>query len=98
MGWLYRATNNVRRFPNSLIANLIKDEIELNLDYLIKSQGKDGSWSPTWSWGGGENEEAWKRVEIKWKGYLTVQNLIKLSAFWEVIYSYIVKLTETLVE
>jgi hypothetical protein len=48
---------------------------------MIANQSVDGSWSPNWSWGEGDFEEAWKRAEIKWKGYLTVQNLIKLSAF-----------------
>lgn len=67
--------------PLSLGANLIKNDIELNLDYLIRTQNEDGSWSPNWSWGGGENEEAWQRAKVKWQGYLTLKNVLKLSAF-----------------
>ena len=54
--------------PNSLIANVIKDEVELNLDYLIKSQGEDGSWPPTWSWGGENTKKLGRELKLSGKG------------------------------
>ncbi|WP_442604118.1 hypothetical protein [Paenibacillus sp. KN14-4R] len=53
---------------NRIISDGEKHEIELNLDYLIQTQNEDGSWSPNWSWGGGDNEEAWQWTKVKWQG------------------------------
>ncbi len=67
--------------PNLPGANLIKEDININLDYIIQNQDEDGSWSPNWSWGGEDNEVAWQRAKIKWQGNLTLNNLITLSKF-----------------
>jgi hypothetical protein len=67
--------------PSSLVAKCMREDVERNLDYLIRIQNEDGSWSPNWSWGQPSYEQAWKRAKRKWQGYITVQNLIKLRAF-----------------
>ncbi len=51
-----------------------------NLDYLITSQGADGSWSPGWSWGELYPEE-WKRARREWSGILTFDSLTMLNPF-----------------
>lgn len=63
----------------SPLADLIRDEIELNLDYEIKNQEEDGCWSPNWAWG--QYEEAWRTAKKDWQGYLTVETLRKLKDF-----------------
>lgn len=61
----------------SPLAEVLKPEVELNLDYEIEHQGEDGAWHPFWSWG----SEGWKVAEQDWKGVLTVKTLRSLKAF-----------------
>jgi hypothetical protein len=66
--------------PDSPFTGRIRSAVEANLDYLIDTQGADGSWSPNWSWG--ENyPEAWEQAKRDWQGQMTVDNLRKLQAF-----------------
>ncbi len=68
------------RSPTALGANLIPEELEAHLDYVIRDQQSDGSWKPTWSWGGFYPEH-WPQAEIEWRGILTLENLTALSMF-----------------
>jgi len=54
--------------------------VAANLDYLITSQGADGSWSPGWSWGEVYPEE-WKRARREWSGIITLDGLTTLKRF-----------------
>lgn len=63
----------------SPLAHLIRDELELNLDYEIENQDVEGCWPPNWAWG--QYEEAWKIAKNDWQGYLTVETLRKLKDF-----------------
>ncbi|WP_413374887.1 hypothetical protein [Alkalihalobacillus sp. 1P02AB] len=66
--------------PESRFADLLEDELPLNLDFEIERQGEDGSWAPTWSWFG-NYEDVWPIAEKEWKGYLTVKTLKLLADF-----------------
>lgn len=66
--------------PTSPLADNLKDEIQLNLDYEIEHQGEDGAWHPAWSWG----SEGWGEAERDWKGVLTVKMLRSLEGFGRV--------------
>lgn len=68
--------------PDSPLVRLFPAEVELNLDYLIKTQETDGSWKPNWNWG--QYEEAWREASRKWAGHLTVKNLKILSDYGRV--------------
>jgi hypothetical protein len=65
--------------PHSPFYDLLQHEVEVNLDYEIRSQTEEGSWTPNWSWG--QYEDAWKQAEQEWKGYLTVKTLKSLHDF-----------------
>ncbi|MBM7692702.1 hypothetical protein JOC77_002133 [Peribacillus deserti] len=66
--------------PDSVYADLFKEELPLQLDYEITSLSEEGSWNPNWSWFGQYDEE-WKMAEIDWKGHLTVRMLKTLKNF-----------------
>ena len=63
----------------SPLIDLIKEEVELSLDYEIGKQTSEGFWEPNWSWG--QYEESWELAKEKWRGRLTVETLIKLKRF-----------------
>lgn len=65
--------------PKSLLSDLLRDEIESNLDYEIQRQGSEGCWEPNWSWG--QYEDDWQKAKDKWKSYLTLEMLLKFKAF-----------------
>ena len=46
--------------PDSLCAADLADATQTNLDFLIAQQAKDGSWKPTFNWGGMYPDEAAK--------------------------------------
>ncbi|MCY3736646.1 MAG: hypothetical protein OXG13_09620 [Gemmatimonadaceae bacterium] len=66
--------------PTSVLAETLKSEVEMNLDFDIEHQNPDGSWSPAWSWYG-QYPEAWERAEQQWKSCLTVEVLKALREF-----------------
>lgn len=51
-----------------------------NLDYVIQSQGTDGSWSPPWTWYGNYTDD-WPQAERDWRGVLTLERLEWLHAY-----------------
>ncbi len=66
--------------PDSVAADLLQDEVQANLDYLIDEQTPEGSWDPVWSWG--ELYPAdWKRAKQEWRGCLTLEALTTLQTF-----------------
>lgn len=64
--------------PNHPYYMMYKDAVQNNLNFLIKSQEEDGSWSPNWSWG---EPEVWERVIKRIKGELTFRFLWTLKKF-----------------
>ncbi len=58
---------------------MYKDAVQNNFDFLIESQGADGSWSPNWSWG---EPEVWSSVLNRLKGVLTFNFLWTLKKFY----------------
>lgn len=66
--------------PHSPLANILGAEVQNNLDYEIKNQSADGSWSPTWSWGEVDPEN-WEIVRNEWKGILTLATLRSLRDY-----------------
>jgi hypothetical protein len=71
---------DVATSPDSPLAEMLADEIELNLDYAIDQQQPDGSWAPTWSWGDAYSK-AWEEAKREWSGHLTVRTLKVLQNF-----------------
>jgi hypothetical protein len=66
--------------PQALGADLIPDDLQRNLDYLITRQAPEGTWEPTWSWGG-VYPEVWPQAKVEWRGQLTLGALTRLKAF-----------------
>lgn len=66
--------------PDAPLAAVLTKEVQMNLDFEIEHQGKDGSWSPFWSWGE-EYPEAWQEARRQWQAKLTVDVLKSLKAF-----------------
>jgi hypothetical protein len=66
--------------PQSLGADLIADALQMHLDSQIAQQTLQGSWDPTWSWGG-TYPEAWAQARLEWRGHLTLETLTQLDAF-----------------
>ena len=66
--------------PESPLAAELKDEVEMNLDFEIGQQGKDGSWSPNFSWDD-QYPEAWQAAKKEWQSRLTVDILKTLKDF-----------------
>ncbi|MCO5186935.1 MAG: hypothetical protein M9918_01845 [Anaerolineae bacterium] len=67
-------------FPDAPLAEVLADDIQVNLDYEIAHQGDDGAWAPNWSWFG-DYDEVWPTAEREWKGALTVHMLRSLKAY-----------------
>ena len=66
--------------PQSLVADLIAQDLQAHLDYQIDHQTAEGEWEPTWSWGSFYPEE-WEQAKIEWRGSLTLDTLTTLHAF-----------------
>lgn len=66
--------------PSSPLADLLKADLQIYLDYLIEQQTPEGSWEPTWSWGE-SYPEAWVQAKQEWRGLLTLDTLLALRAF-----------------
>ena len=70
----------VVRSPDSPFVNGLEQAISSNLDFELEEQNKNGSWSPTWSWGG-SHPESWERARREWSGVLTQDKLVTLARF-----------------
>jgi|GEM_PF-192126 len=69
--------------PASPYAALFPEAIQVNLDYLIATQGSDGAWTPTWSWAP-LDAAAWAKAEREWRGVLTLAAQRELDAWGRV--------------
>lgn len=67
--------------PESPYYEMLREAVEVNLDYLIQRQQEDGTWSVFWSWGEDSDGEAWQISRREWQGYLIVKNLTSFAAF-----------------
>ncbi len=65
--------------PQAHYAAALGPAIEENLDHLIETQGDDGSWLPTWSWG--RFPQDWEVAKVEWQGALTAENVSILAAY-----------------
>ena len=66
--------------PGSPVAELLADDLQVYLDYMVDQQTFDGAWEPTWHWG--ENyPDDWVQAKKEWRGILTLDALIALRAF-----------------
>jgi len=66
--------------PRSLAAAPLADLIPANLDFLVDQQAEDGSWGPSWDWGG-LYPEAWEQAGRDATSMLTLRALRQLHAF-----------------
>jgi hypothetical protein len=66
--------------PGAVVADVLWDDLQRNLDYEIEHQSPEGAWEPTWSWGASYSR-AWEQAKLEWRGHLTLETLTKLDAF-----------------
>jgi hypothetical protein len=66
--------------PESIGADLIRDELQMHLDYQIAHQTPEGTWDPNWSWGDAY-PESWEQAKLEWRGHLTLEAVTALGAF-----------------
>jgi hypothetical protein len=66
--------------PQTPVADLIEEELQVHLDYLIDHQTAAGSWDPVWTWGDAYPSD-WARARQEWQGELTLSALTSLRAF-----------------
>ncbi len=64
--------------PASIGADLIRAELQRNIDVLIDRQCPDGAWDPTWTF---DYPRAWAEARTEWRGILTLKALTTLRAF-----------------
>lgn len=72
--------------PDSPWLGGLEDAVAANLDYEIDSQSPDGSWAPTWDWGGSYPEH-WELARREWAGVLTLEKLLLLKRWQRISYS-----------
>jgi hypothetical protein len=65
---------------NSLLAPLLRETAEVNLEFEINRQDIAGAWAPNWNWSGLFAED-WPKAEQEWKGILTLQTLLTLRSY-----------------
>jgi hypothetical protein len=66
--------------PSHELADIfIKEELEINLNYIINEQQESGGWAPNWKWW--RFEEEWEIAKKEWMGVITLNNLKILRAF-----------------
>jgi hypothetical protein len=66
--------------PDGVVVDLLAEDIQRNLDYVIEQQHPEGTWEPTWTWGDAY-PAAWARAREEWRGHLTLETLTTLRAF-----------------
>jgi hypothetical protein len=66
--------------PQSIVADLLRDDLQAHLDYQIEHQAPAGTWEPTWTWGD-FYPDVWELARREWQGYLTLETLTTLQAF-----------------
>ena len=66
--------------PRSIVADLLRYELQAHLDYQIDHQTPEGTWDPVWTWGD-VYPDVWEKAKREWRGHLTLNTLITLRAF-----------------
>lgn len=66
--------------PGSIVEDVLGEDLQRNLDYVIDQQTAEGTWEPTWTWGD-FYPEAWEQARLEWRGHLTLETLTTLRAF-----------------
>jgi hypothetical protein len=66
--------------PDSICASDLGEAVQTNLDFLIAQQAEDGSWKPTFNWGGMYPDDA-PKAERDSTSVLTYNALAQLRAF-----------------
>lgn len=66
--------------PKAPLADLLADDLQIYLDYLVEQQTPDGTWEPTWSWGDNYPDD-WEQAKQEWRGVLILDTLLSLRAF-----------------
>jgi hypothetical protein len=66
--------------PQSIVADLLWDDLQTHLDYQIDHQTPEGTWDPVWTWGD-FYPDVWEQAKLEWRGHLTLDTLITLRAF-----------------
>jgi hypothetical protein len=66
--------------PDSPLADVLRAEVQANLDWEIDQQADDGAWEPNWSWRGAFPAD-WEQARREWRGVLTLERLRSLRAF-----------------
>jgi hypothetical protein len=66
--------------PQSIVADLLWDDLQVHLDYQIDHQTPEGTWDPVWTWGD-FYPGVWEQAKLEWRGHLTLNTLITLQAF-----------------
>jgi hypothetical protein len=69
--------------PTAPLADLLAEDLQVYLDYLIEQQTLEGTWEPTWSWGESYPQD-WTQAKREWRGILTFDTLVSLRAFGRV--------------
>ncbi|WP_104991075.1 hypothetical protein [Deinococcus sp. NW-56] len=60
--------------PASPLAPVLEDSLAAALAHLLASQREDGSWAPTWDWGG-TFPDMWPQAEAEWRSVRTWEAL-----------------------
>jgi hypothetical protein len=66
--------------PQSIVADLLGDDLQAHLDYQIQHQTPEGTWEPTWTWSD-SYPDMWQQAKQEWRGYLTLETLTTLQRF-----------------
>ena len=66
--------------PQSIVADLLWEDLQTNLDYQIDQQAPEGTWDPVWTWGD-FYPDIWEQAKQEWRGHLTLETLTVLRAF-----------------
>ncbi|MBN8191310.1 hypothetical protein JI667_04030 [Bacillus sp. NTK074B] len=66
--------------PSSPFYELLKEEIQMQLNWEAENQHPEGYWQPNWSWFG-QYENEWKDAETEWRGILTLNMLRIFRAY-----------------
>ena len=69
--------------PQSIVADLLWDDLQVHLDYQIDHQTPEGTWDPVWTWGE-FYPDVWEQARREWRGLLTLETLTALHAFGRV--------------
>lgn len=65
--------------PNDPMYDIFRNQIEDNLDYVIETQNKNGSWTANWHWD--RDEHIFDKQLPKITAHVTLENIVKLKNF-----------------